>query len=211
MLTFKDGDAKIIYHKSVDQNLYYTIDEDQNNISWTDEKAGQVINLSFAFKEVSSSANLAVVMSINILSASQHRNFADIMKDSDKKDWDQFYGHCTNEGVEDSEFNDEEDYDDYYQSEDNHRGLEFGADHQISNTKQHLDFQTLSQAKLLDRTFVAQGNIINVYKESDDIQNQLEVKYIYKIHFLTFLAYCGFTCSYELKWASHQPKQDVVD
>lgn len=83
-----DGDGKMIYHKNVDQNLYYTINEDLNNINWTDEKSGVVINLSFAFKEASSAANLAVVMSIDILTASQLRNFNDIMKDSDKKDWE---------------------------------------------------------------------------------------------------------------------------
>jgi hypothetical protein len=30
----------MIYHKSVDSNLYYTIDDHINNFSWTDEKAG---------------------------------------------------------------------------------------------------------------------------------------------------------------------------
>ena len=162
----------------MDQNLYYTINEDLNNISWTDEKAGQVINLSFAFKEASSAANLAVVMSIDILTASQHRNFSDIMKDGDKKDWDQFYGHCTNEGVMDSEFEDEDEeaYGEYYDQGNTHRGLAFGEDHVYEQPQNDADFQTLAQAKMLDRTFVAQGNVINVYRESQEDENQLEVR-----------------------------------
>lgn len=169
----------MIYHKNVDQNLYYTINEDLNNINWTDEKSGVVINLSFAFKEASSAANLAVVMSIDILTASQLRNFNDIMKDSDKKDWEQFYGHCTNDGVEDSEFDDseEEDYSQYFGAQNQNTDIDFAQGFSLQN-KQERDFSTLAQAKLLDRTFVAQGNIINVYKENDDDDNHLEVSLV---------------------------------
>lgn len=115
-------------------------------------------------------------MSIDILTASQHRNFSDILKDTDKKDWDQFYGHCTNEGVIDSEFEaDEDDYEEYYDQGRDNRGLDFGADHFVNSPNQDVDFQTLAQAKMLDRTFVAQGNVINVYRESSDNPNDLDV------------------------------------
>lgn len=115
-------------------------------------------------------------MSIDILTASQHRNFSDIMKDGDKKDWDQFYGHCTNEGVMDSEFEDDEDaYEEYYEQGNTGRGLDFGADHVVERRQSDLDFQTLAQAKMLDRTFVAQGNVINVYRENPEDANNLEV------------------------------------
>lgn len=142
-----------------------------NDISWTDSKANQVASFVFRFKDNSAAANLAVNMTIDILTSNKKMEIEEIFQSKDNKDWDQFYGHCTSDIID----NDDEesgDYDEYY--EDEPLPLKFGTESTFISQEEK-DFTNMVSAKTIDRCFGIKGDIITSYASENG--DEIEVKF----------------------------------
>lgn len=157
-----------------------------NDISWTDSKNNVVVSFVFRFKDSSAAANLAVNMSIDILTSNKKMEIEDIFKEKNNRDWDQFYGHCTGEQNDADSDEDSEDYDEYYENEP--LPLKFGTESTFFNQEQQHDFTNMVSAKTIDRVFGIKGNIISAYRDNVDNDDEIEVSFPFSL-LMIFLAY----------------------
>lgn len=169
-----------MYCTEITPDFYYEVDENENSIVWNDLKAELQTVLSFRFKDRDAAKNLMVTISISLIQTQKKQNLEKILKEN--KDWGQYF--ATFDDLEEQEGDDADnlaDYEDYYDQ--NRMGIEFNnselyqkaPDSEFTNS-------TLSLAKCMDRSFVSQGPIVNVYRTEVDNEDNLEVLIYYLVY-----------------------------
>lgn len=174
-LQIYDDKGSCIYTKDVNDQLQFYINSETNSMAWVDVKAGQLVHLSFKFREHQASKNLNVIINMSILQTTNNKKFDDVVKDND---WMQYYDDRKSEVEE--EATDSQQYQGYI---DPHRmNTEFtGSNTFIEPTHfKNLNHTNLAQGKIIDRTFVTQDNNISVYQPLED--DSINVDFFYLVH-----------------------------
>lgn len=165
------GSGSKVIVQPIDEALQWYIDENQNLLTWLgakDQNKGEAIAFNFKMMDGIAAPNLKLIFTVCVLQASEKQTFEDIVKKENKKDWDQFYMN-NSQGGRDGGGESHEDYDKYRKS--NKMRIEFSNDlHYADSGKSEameLDITGMSQAKLIDRTFINRGSILECYKNDE--------------------------------------------
>lgn len=154
-----------VYHtKALNENLYYYFNDGLNSVTWMDLKGKDIICLNFEFDKTTISG-LKVLMSALLMQSVQKQSMEQIIE-KEKNSWDQYYLRTDNRI-------DEEENDEYRKYGDQNAYLDVDADYKYPVKKPGMggEIRDFVQGVSSHRAFVNRGDIVNVYKYEDDVQN----------------------------------------
>lgn len=160
-----DYNKKLLYKKTVNTELNYHIDEQQNVFKWLDFTGSTIQLLAIKFDSFGITKNLKFLMNQCLFESNRKEYLKEAIKKGDEMQFtEKFLAQEPMEIEEEilEEFN-------------KGSGFTFKENFSFFKNQDNTRNRTFTQAKVLDRTFLNKGPIISVFKTEDEDENKLEV------------------------------------
>lgn len=124
-------DREKIYHKEITSDLQYDVNEQANDVSWLDTKAGNTLSVLFRFKQDRTATNMLLCLQLCILQAKNEMSLEDFVKKTENKDWGMYYNQDPLEDYDEETDDDFDPMDTYKEFRDGpgRERVSFGQEH----------------------------------------------------------------------------------